>query len=73
MIAMIQGVQMNHLMCLPFMANFFLRGDRISWAPPKAHAHEQKALPRNKDPIKRSMNIKKLPQMIPFVPASMIT
>jgi hypothetical protein len=55
------------------MANFFLRGDRISWAPPKAHPHEQKALPRNKDPMKRSMNIKKLPQMIPFVPASMIT
>jgi hypothetical protein len=71
--AMIQGTQITHFICLPFLAIFDFKGDSISWAPPKAHPHEQKALPRNNDPIKRRMNMKKLPQMIPFKPASMIT
>jgi hypothetical protein len=71
--AMIQGTQISHFICLPFLAIFDFKGDSISWAPPNAQAHEQKALPRNKDPRKRSMNIKKLPHMIPFTPASMIT
>jgi hypothetical protein len=73
MIAIIQGAQRSHLIIFPFIANFFFSGDIISCAPPNAHAHEQKALPKINDPIKSSMNIKKLPHIIPFALASTIT
>jgi hypothetical protein len=73
MIAITQGTQINHLMILPFIANFFFSGDNISCAAPKGHAHEQKALPKTNDPINRRINIKKLPHIIPFALASTIT
>jgi hypothetical protein len=69
----IQGTHINHFILRPFIANFFVTGDKISWALPKPHAHEQNARPKNIDPIKRRMNIKKLPQIIPLALASTIT
>jgi hypothetical protein len=71
--AMIQGVHRNHLMRFPFLTYLLLKGDSMSWPPPKGHSHPQKALPKTSALRNRRPNIKKLPLIIPRAVAPTMT
>jgi len=53
--------------------HLLFQGKKHLLCTPSGQAHEQNALPKNMEPKKRRMNMKKLPHMIPLVVASTIT
>lgn len=64
---------MNHLIRFPFVT-VLLRALKIaSWQPAAGQAHPQKALPKKMALTSKSKNIMKLPLMIPFELASIIS